>query len=156
MSVLSIDPGRGAKPTIGYCVFTPEGVEVERGEMDWNDLCSSLWAERYGLEFSRSNPLRQWVISRVVIEDFVNDPRVKRGGQRNGTSEVIGAIEFASAQGGAEFVRRDRNTLTAAKMHAGYTQTLKHLPHQDSAFVHGYSDFVMRGILPAVGVDGTL
>jgi len=152
MTVLSIDPGRSEKPTIGYCVFTDKGEEIERGELDWRGLVAT-----YGYDPETMTLFfRGYPVYRVVCEDFVNDPRVKRGGQRNGASEVIGAIEFVADSASVSFVRRDRSTLHAAMKHAGYTQTKAHLPHQDSAYVHGYSDFVMRGILPVVGIADTM
>jgi len=152
VTVLAIDPGRSdTKATIGYCQFNDDGTEVIRGELTWDELVGVYRIEQiedqHVLYFGGSP------ISRVVVEDFVNDPRVKRGGQRNGASEVIGAVEILARQGGAEFVRRDRSTLHAAKLHAGYVLSKSHLPHKDAAYVHGYSDFVMRGILPALGVD---
>jgi hypothetical protein len=154
MTVLSIDPGRSAKPSIGWCLFEKDGTEIARGEMDWKGLVQSFGYLVYYLGGDLT--FKDRVLTRIVIEDFVNDPRVKRGGQRNGASEVIGAVEILADMNHIEFVRRDRSTLTAAKMHAGYTQTLKHLPHADAAYVHGYSDFVERGIRPALGVGATL
>lgn len=150
MTVLSVDPGRGEKPSIGYCLFSNDGNEVSRGELDWEGLVDRYCLVDGYLYFF------DYLVLRVVCEDFVNDPRVKRGGQRNGASEVIGALEFLADQAEIPFIRRDRSTLTAAKLHAGYTQTKAHLPHADAAYVHGYSDFVMRGICPALGVDATL
>jgi hypothetical protein len=96
MTVLSIDPGRSAKPSIGWCLFEKDGTEIARGEMDWKGLVQSFDYLVYYL--------------------------------------------------GGDLTFKD----------AGYTQTLKHLPHADAAYVHGYSDFVERGIRPALGVGATL
>jgi hypothetical protein len=42
MTVLSIDPGRSAKPSIGWCLFEKDGTEIARGEMDWKGLVQSF------------------------------------------------------------------------------------------------------------------
>ena len=156
MTLLAIDPGRGVKPTIGYCLFNMKtGEEIERGELDWQGLVNAMFASREGLYFYVSTT-KSYIVNTIVIEDFVNDPRVHRGGQRNGTSEVIGAVEFTAAQCYVPFYRQDRSMLNAAKLHAQYTDTHKHLPHKDAAYLHGYHWLVGQGIVNAVGIDGTM
>lgn len=152
--ILAIDPGRGSKATIGYCLFTEQGEEIERGSMGWGGLVGRLFAERYGLVFYVGDNT-DYSISTVVIENFVNDPRVRRGGQTNGASEVIGAVEFAATQAGAFFVRQDRSILPVAKQYAQYVDTHKHLPHQDAAYLHGVYWLTTQGLWDT-GVSATL
>ena len=152
MALLSIDPGRSYKgePTIGYCLFTDEGEEIERGEVTFEYLIRQL--------DMGNNALVLWYIEirTVVIEDFVNDPKSARGGQRNGTSECIGAVEALCMKSNTKFVRQRSDTLGPAKLHAGYEQKLKHLPHQDSAFLHGHEYLVRQGVLSVKGLDATV
>jgi hypothetical protein len=151
MTLLAIDPGRGAKATIGWCTFKDDGTEIGRGELDWAEL-----ARLYRLAFGGRLYFGLERITTVVIEDFVNDPRVRRGGQHNGASEVIGAVEILAYQAHVPFIRQDRSELPAAKMHAQYTDTHKHLPHKDAAYLHGFHWFVGQGITPAMGIGDTL
>lgn len=156
-TLLAIDPGRGAKPSIGYSIWwwrvnpssgqgtTPE--EVERGETNFEQLCIDLAAEAGQLKF------RTEYLTEVVIEDFVNDPGVNRGGQRNGTSEVIGAVEYACFRGSTMFTRQRSSILTTAKLHTGYVQKLKHLPHKDAAYLHGAEYLIGKGLLQVAPLD---
>lgn len=151
MPLLAIDPGRSFKgeKTIGYALFQDrDGKEIERGALSWDLLVKRLNVFGY-LDFDG------YVISQVVIEDFINNEK-SRGGQRNGTSECIGAVEFACIKAGAPFTRQRPSILPVAMRHAGYVQKLKHLPHQDSAYLHGYYRLVQLGVLHPKGLAGTL
>jgi hypothetical protein len=151
MTLLAIDPGRSVKPTIGWCTFKDDGTEIDRGEVDWPEL-----ARLYRLAFGGRLYFGMERITTVVVEDFVNDPRVRRGGQHNGESEVIGAVEILAYQAHVTFVRQDRSVLPAAKLSANYTETHAHLPHKDAAYLHGRLYLVSQGVLNAVGIDGTI
>lgn len=153
MTLLSIDPGRSYKgeASIGWAVYTDGAGEWFRGYMSWEEI-----KYRFSLQFARDGQpwLRfdtqgtgNWLISQIVIEDFVNDPKSARGGQRNGTSECIGAVEILAEMTDTPFTRQRSDTLYAAKMHApeGSWKKLKHLRHEDSAFLHGYEFLVRRG-----------
>ena len=152
-TLLAIDPGRGAKPSIGFSIWwlsstrtAPPG-EVERGEMTWEYLCQRLTIYEGALWF------RSEKITEVVIEDFVNDPGVNRGGQRNGTSEVIGAVEILCVQSGTPITRQRSAILTTAKLHTGYVQKLKHLPHKDAAYLHGAEYLIGKGLLQVAPLE---
>ena len=159
MTLLAIDPGRSKLlPSIGYALFTDAGAEIERGELTWDGLWQSLWlyaGRGSGLSFTLLGPLRHFSIKAVVIENFINNPK-SRGGQTNGTSEVIGAVEFLCAQGDVPFTRQPNTVLPVAKLHAGYVDRRKHLPHQDAAYLHGYYYLVGKGVLVSKGLEATL
>lgn len=157
MTLLAIDPGRSYKgeKTIGYCLFTGRGEEIKRGSISFEELCRELriqdeMGQSYWLEFLG------WDVHDIVIEDFVNDPKSARGGQRNGTSECIGAVEILARQAEVPFTRQRSSLLGPAKLLAGYTGTAKHLPHQDSAYLHGYYYLVEKGVLQSKGLAATL
>ena len=154
MTLLAIDPGRSKLlPSIGYALFNSwaGGKEDERGEMTWHGLCEWLRLDNTGGLWFRE----EFFIEEVVIENFINSPK-SRGGQTNGTSEVIGAVEILAAQAGVPFTRQPNTILPVAKLHAGYTQKLKHLPHQDAAFLHGYYYLVGKGVLVSKGLEDSL
>jgi hypothetical protein len=94
-------------------------------------------------------------IHEVVIENFINNPK-SRGGQTNGTSEVIGAVEILATQAGVPFTRQPNTILPVAKLHAGYVDRLTHLPHQDAAFLHGHHYLIEKGVLKPVGLKATI
>lgn len=168
MSYLAaFDPGRAKTPTIGFCIFDEKGIEVERGALTWDELVSSLghsdadsggWQTPYSYAFFRG-----YLIEAIVVEDFVNDPRrTARGGQRNGASEVIGALEYvANKADSVLFVRQRPGILEPAAMHTGYTipinprtkKPLSHMPHQDAAYLHGYYYLESVGILEPKPLD---
>lgn len=141
MTLLAIDPGRSAKgeASIGYAIFTDKGEEVEREQVNYEDL-------RKHLRISRPLEFYGFPINEVVCEDFVNNDR-SRGGQTNGTSECIGMVEYACYLTGTPFTRQSPAVLAAAKLHApaGSYRPLKHLRHEDSAFLHGFEFLVRRG-----------
>lgn len=172
MTLLSIDPGRSYKgeKTIGVSLWSEEEVG-ETGRLAWQELyrisitfealCYTLFAhELVDWEGVRTGGWQlqygDHVIDEVVIEDFVNDPKSARGGQRNGTSECIGAVEILAIQAGVPFTRQKSAILGTAKLHAGYADTHKHLPHQDSAYLHGYYYLVGKGRLHPKGLADTL
>lgn len=172
-TLLAIDPGRSYKgdASIGWCLFSEE-EGGETGRIKWQEQArgsvsyEELWKRfRVFPSFDwegvlRKNPLvltfDDWTVDEVVCEDFVNDPQSARGGQRNGTSECIGAIELACLLTKTTFTRQKSDRLGPAKLHAGYVQKLKHLPHQDSAFLHGYYYLVSKGVLQAAGLQDTM
>ena len=145
--LLAIDPGRSNKgdKSIGYALFYSNGRELERGSLRYAEL-----SERLDLSEGCPRPLLYFgyeTIDEVVIEDFVNNAQ-SRGGQTNGTSECIGMVEFVCFKAGVPFTRQRPAILSVAKLHAGYEQKLKHLPHQDSAYLHGYYYLVSKGLQP--------
>lgn len=161
MTLLAIDPGRSYKgeDTIGWSVFLADGRERKRDRMSWEQLIQFLRLGRggTGLLFV-PGPYLVYEISEVVCEDFVNDPKSARGGQHNGTSECIGAIELACAWAAVPFHRQRSEALGPAKLHApkGSWADLKHLRHEDAAYLHGYEFLVRQGRLQPAGLADTL
>ena len=157
MTLLAIDPGRSKLlPSIGYALFTDAGAEIERGEITWGQLCTSYTFNEWGdsqLVFDDSK--RSRTVHEVVVENFINNTR-SRGGQTNGTSEVIGALEILATQAAVPFTRQPNTILPVAKLHAGYVDRRKHLPHQDAAYLHGYYYLVGKGVLVSKGLEDSL
>lgn len=159
MTLLAIDPGRSFKgeATIGYALFASTGTEVSRGTVSFEQLAFTLDIRGTG-EYDFTGPwlsFDDYKIDEVVIEDFVNNTRSK-GGQRNGTSECIGAVDYACFKAGVPFTRQPNTLLPVAKLHAGYVDTHKHLPHQDAAYLHGYEYLVRKGVLQPRGLAETM
>lgn len=145
MTLLAIDPGRSYKgeKTIGYALFSErDGEELERGQLTWEELVDELDYDNCGVTGFG------YALYTVVIEDYVNNDRSK-GGQRNGTSECIGAVEAICRKGRLSIVRQPPAALGPAKLHApdGSYRKLQHLRHEDSAFLHGYEYLVKQGVI---------
>ena len=160
MTLLAIDPGRSFKgeKTIGYALFQDsDGKEIERGALSWEDLVRKLDIRGVDEAIGPWLAFNTYDVYEVVIEDFINNEK-SRGGQRNGTSECIGAVEFACIKAGVPFTRQAPDKLGPAKLHApeGSWKKLKHLRHEDSAFLHGYEYLVGKGVLPSAGLAATL
>lgn len=158
MALLAIDPGRSFKgeKTIGYALFQDrDGREIERGALSWEDLVGKLDIRGVDEAIGPWLAFNTYDVYEVVIEDFINNEK-SRGGQRNGTSECIGAVEFACIKAGVPFTRQKPSILPVAMRHAGYVQKLKHLPHQDSAYLHGYYYLTAKGALHPKGLTATL
>lgn len=156
MTLLAIDPGRSYKGerTIGYALFQATGVEISRGSLSFEELCQKFKIEIYAGQWMLT--FKGFQVTEIVVEDFVNDPKSARGGQRNGTSECIGAVEILAIQAGVTFTRQRSSILGPAKLLADYQGKAKHLPHQDSAYLHGYYYLVQKGVLSSKGLQGTL
>lgn len=156
MTLLAIDPGRSVKPSIGWSLFsTDPGHELMRGELTWDQLVIALQPWTLGTASFFDHEGGWTRVHEVVIENFINNPK-SRGGQTNGTSEVIGAVEFFCAQNEVPFTRQPNTILPVAKLQAGYTDTHKHLPHEDAAFLHGFHYLVGKGVLEEKGLRGTV
>lgn len=158
MTLLAIDPGRSFKgeASIGYALFNgTTGKELERGSLSFEQLTDYATGFQVGRDFDLLFSFLP--ISEVVIEDYVNNAQSK-GGQRNGTSECIGSVETYCLITGVPFSRQEPAALGPAKMHApaGSWKPLKHLRHEDSAYLHGYEYLVRKGVLQAAGLSSTL
>lgn len=158
VTLLAIDPGRSYKgeQTIGLSYWHHD-KELWRRSVSFEELVQMLDVELDGDE-----ELTLWIngypVDEVVIENFVNDPQSARGGQQNGTSECIGAVEYACIKARRPFTRQPSTTLGPAKLHApeGSWKKLKHLRHEDSAYLHGYEYLVGKGVLQSAGLSSTL
>lgn len=148
MTLLAIDPGRSFKgdKSIGYALFTHDGEELERGQLSYDELSALM--EPFCTYGAHDLYYGNIMIGAVVVEDFVNNSK-SRGGQRNGTSECIGMIEFACRITQTPFTRQPPAALGAAKLHApeGSYKKLQHLRHEDAAFLHGYEYLVKKGVI---------
>lgn len=168
MTLLAIDPGRSFKgeASIGVSLWETNRAldwgEIERRSLTFEEFSEKLsldWIEDHRFctppcpDFSLS--FDGWYLSDVVIEDYVNNAQSK-GGQRNGTSECIGAVEFACIKTNTPFIRQPPSALGPAKIHAGYDQKVKHLPHQDSAYLHGFEYLVRKGLVAPVNLAATM
>lgn len=150
MTLLSIDPGRSyrGEKSIGAALFS-ENWEM-RGLRWGEDRRLSMTYEGFRASFDIQHEpwlfFKGVVIDEVVIENFVNNDR-SRGGQTNGTSECIGMVETFCWLTSTPFTRQEPAALGPAKLHApeGSYKKLKHLRHEDSAFLHGYEFLVRRG-----------
>lgn len=153
--ILAIDPGK----RIGYALFKPTGEEVERGVIEFDD-----W-------FSETTPMSAWdnwddtgipqltfgpdceIIEQIVVEGFRHDPLVKQGGSVHWASQVEGAVKMLGALTSTPVAVQYSNILPVAMMHAGYeppktrTGNKKHLPDEDSAWLHGRYWLTEQGIL---------
>lgn len=155
--ILCIDPGRSylGDRTIGVCGFSVKGVELFRHEVNFEELVDSLdILELPGAAYASVTYSGQFVES-IVMESFVNNAR-SRGGQRNGTSECIGAVEYVALKTETPLIFQQPAVLPVAKAHAGYEGKQAHLPHKDSAYLHGYYYLVKKGVLKPVGLEATL
>lgn len=161
--LLAVDPGRAKTPSIGWCMFDHTGEELARGVLTWDDLVKHLKLERGLVGTHTWLSFNGFFIECVVVEDFINDPkRTARGGQRNGASEVIGALEMMAAQADdVLFVRQKPDKLAPAAAHTGYKipinprtkRPLSHMPHEDAAYLHGYYYLESVGILEPKPLD---
>jgi hypothetical protein len=147
VTTLAIDPGK----RIGYAIFE-DGKETLRGVTDWEQLCRRL-------DGGARLRYADYRITEVVIENYVNDPGTPQGGQENPAAEVIGAVRILCVQTDTPFTRQPASILSVAMKHAGYTPPVtrtgnkKHLPDEDSAFLHGFYYEISRGRAQPVPLD---
>lgn len=142
MTILAIDPGK----RIGYALFSDRGREVERGVLDFDDFINGkhlkpethpfllpFWAEPSGL----------YIVDQIICEDFTHDPTIKQGGSKHEAAQVIGAVKILCAVSDTRLSMQPANVLSVAMLITGYekpvtrTGNKKHLPDQDSAWLHG-------------------
>ena len=139
MTVLSIDGGKN----VGYALFTDEGEEIDRGVIDFD-------------EFFRQFDLSEfmgWHIHQLVVEGFRHDPNIKQGGSLHWASQIEGAVKMVGALSNTPVaVQYAGIVFPVAMMITGYekpvtrTGNKKHLPDQDSAWLHGRYWFHCQGL----------
>lgn len=76
-------------------------------------------------------------ISDLVYESYYLDPNTKQGGSTGPAQEVIGVLKYLCLQAGIEPAAQRSAILPVAMRHWGYVQEKKHLPDEDSAWLHG-------------------
>lgn len=139
MTILSIDGGKN----VGYALFTNKGEEIERGVIDFDtffrwETGPFIQYDGGWLHFKDRN------ISRIIVEGFRHDPNVKQGGSLHWASQVEGAVKMIHTLTGLPIhVQYAGQALPVAMGITGYekpvtkTGNKKHLPDQDSAWLHG-------------------
>lgn len=148
MTLLAID---GGDKNVGYALFDlTTGEEIERGVIPFEEFFSWLWLD-YDRELmfcapTSPEPDHQVVheIIRLVVEGYRHDPNVKQGGSIHGASQIEGAVKMLGALSETRVaVQYAGQALPVAKEITGYTGdrtrtgSKKHLPDQDSAWLHG-------------------
>lgn len=135
MTILSIDGGKN----VGYALFTDEGAELERGVIDFEDFFTETQISVDGCAYFRGT----W-IDQFVVEGFRHDPNVKQGGSLHWASQIEGAVKMIGAVTGTPVAVQYAGTaLPVAMQITGYVKPVtktgnkKHLPDQDSAWLHG-------------------
>lgn len=154
MTLLAIDPGK----RIGFALFTGKGEDIERGVIqfdDWfkNDYSTGLYL--YGTDIGNDVEMtfKEYLIDQIVVEGFRHDPLVKQGGSEHWASQVIGDLRRVGAVTQTSVSVQYSTILPVAMMHAGYeppktrTGNKKHLPDEDSAWLHGRYWLTVSGIL---------
>lgn len=141
MSILSID---GGDKNVGYALFSSEGEELERGVVPFEVFFDFGWESGPFLLDDGWLSFRGWELERMIVEGYRHDPNVKQGGSVHGASQVEGAVKILRAVTGVPVtVQYAGQALPVAKQITGYTGDLtktgnkKHLPDQDSAWLHG-------------------
>lgn len=155
MTILAIDPGK----RIGYALFRSTGEEVSRGVIDFDDWFSD--PQEKGLDVrDDDNGFGTYLmfqcsehIHQLVVEGFRHDPNVKQGGSLHWASQIEGAVKMLGAVARIPVAVQYNNILSVAMMHAGYTPpktrtgNKKHLPDEDSAWLHGRYWLTEQGVL---------
>lgn len=153
MTLLSIDPGK----RIGYALFTDKGEDIERGVIQFESWFSTevtpigttddadIWFYRRGVD--------RLEITQLVVEGFRHDPLVQQGGSVHWASQVEGAVKMLATLTGTPVAVQYAAILPVAMMHDGYeppvtkTGNKKHLPDEDSAWLHGRYFLRSQGVL---------
>lgn len=152
VTVLSIDPGK----RIGYALFTDEGEDIERGVIQFDDWFVTgdgpvqLWGVATGVRLR----FEDRGVTQLVVEGFRHDPLVQQGGSLHWASQVEGAVKMLAALTGTPIAVQYAGTaLPVAKLFTGYvdpttkTGNKKHLPDEDSAWLHGMYWLRSQGIV---------
>ena len=148
MTILSIDPGK----RIGYALFTDKGEDIERGVIQFDDWFNST-RNRLGIDYSGWACFDERIVDQVVVEGFRHDPTVAQGGSVHWASQIEGAVKMLGALTGVPVAVQYSNILSVAMIHDGYekpktkTGKDKHLPDEDSAWLHGRYFLRSQGVL---------
>lgn len=149
MTVLSIDGGKN----VGYALFTDDGEEIERGVIDFDDFFKAFdWDKEFlSLTFEVGHVIRE--IAQLVVEGFRHDPSIRQGGSLHWASQIEGAVKMLGAISETSVtVQYAGQALPVAMQITGYekpttrTGNKKHLPDQDSAWLHGRYWFHCQGL----------
>lgn len=156
MTLLAIDPGKN----VGWSFWWGTPIyEYKRGVFQLDEIHKRFMLEQQGdaieLWFHDGDA---WVqVDELVIESYVGRPDQKNGGQRFWGPESLAKVEMYGELAGIPVTRqRPVDALNPAIMHSGYKRTAKHLPDQDSAFLHGFYYLETKGLISPVGLEATL
>lgn len=153
MTVLSIDGGKN----VGYALFTDDGIELERGVTsfdDWFTMVDSPQGHDFTLQMTSSGNLRcnGLRITQLVVEGYRHDPNVKQGGSLHWASQIEGSVKTLGLVAEIPVAVQYAASLSVAMLITGYekpvtkTGNKKHLPDQDSAWLHGRFWFHTQGL----------
>jgi len=149
MTLLAIDPGKRT----GWALFTQDGELVRKGVLALDELSATMYARDDNLMGDEWFCFNDWRIDHVVIENYVNDPGTPQGGQENPAAEVIGAVCYVAKRTGVPVVRQRAADMHHAMKFVGYEEPKtrsgrkKHVPDEDSAYLHGVYYLVGRGLM---------
>lgn len=151
MTLLAIDPGKN----VGWAVFRDDGSEYTRGVLDLDNGLERALDLRFDFLELWFVPAMYggYLIDEIVCESYLGRPNQKNGGQRFWGPEALATVRTYAHLAGVPFHLQAPAVLPVAKAHAGYVQTVKHLPDQDSAYLHGFEFLVGRGVLQPVPLD---
>lgn len=141
MTILSIDGGKN----VGYALFSDKGEEIERGVIDFDTFFDLGWETGpFTIDEGGWMYFKGRGINRIIVEGFRHDPNVKQGGSLHWASQVEGAVKMIHTLTGLPIhVQYAGEALPVAKQITGYAGDLtktgnkKHLPDEDSAWLHG-------------------
>ncbi len=126
---LALDPGE----TTGFAYFNSEGDSVEIGEVFSDEELDAL--------LDRLSP------TVVVVEDWVTNPHVHMGGNKQLTARTIGSVESWTRRHNAKIVLQPNTIKSIGYLWAGIPKPKnKALSHRSDAYVHGIYYLQREGI----------
>jgi len=155
MTLLSIDPGSN----VGWALFDDRGDEIARGVYPFVKFIHSIhykptrYPNRVIFTARDSEADGEHLVDKVVYESWYQDPGTPQGGSQGPAQEVIGILKYLSAQAGIEPAAQRSAILPVAMKHWGYEPPVtrsgnkKHLPDQDSAWLHGKYRLTALGVI---------
>lgn len=138
MTILAIDPGKN----IGYALFTDKGEEIERGVIDFDEWFNGP------LQIHNESTYWFWGggefrVDHAIVEGFRHDPNIRQGGSVHWASQIEGSVKTVAALTQTPITVQYASILPVAQIIAKYKAPLtktgkkKHLPDEDSAYLHG-------------------
>lgn len=156
MTLLAIDPGKN----IGWALFSlANGEEIGRSVMDFDLFSHSLnYRPRVSTDKLVFTPRKavtarsEYLVKEIVYESWYLDPDIPQGGSVGNASEVIGVLKYLANQAGIPIHSQRSAILPVAMKHTGFRKPLtktgkeKHLPDEDSAYLHGMYRLISTGV----------
>lgn len=133
---VSIDPGKGRKDTIGTCTWDLQGVVLDMRQLTLPELDEFL------------DLLPPVGVLKLIIEEYIVNPRVPHGGSKVETARVIGQLAYWARKHQVEVQMQPSTVLPVAQKHSGVKIPKDHsVSHQISAYLHGYEYLLRQGII---------